>query len=143
MSLPTDIANATSGYRSLSGLVQSQVRVDALSATGSVALLAAMEGAQEFVDVVFIPDVTIAASGTDYWSAQVINAGDDGSGSTAMSGAESFAGGLTAFQYESVTMTAPSLADGSVAKVTFTKTGSPSNLSGLLSFTHRRRITAR
>jgi hypothetical protein len=97
------------------------------------------------VSLSFVPDVTIAADASNYWTIQAQNAGTDGSGSTAMMTAvtteAASLNGITAFDAEDFTLTAPSLSIGEVGKVVFTKAASASDLSGLLVVTLKRRIT--
>lgn len=144
MGLPVNIANATTGYKTLGGLVQYAVRLPVISATTSITFAYAVDGDQE-VTLSFVPDVAIAASDTNYWTIQAQNAGSAGSGSTAMMAAVDTRGasldGLTAFDAEDFTLTAPSLAEGEVGKVVFTKAASAGDLSGLLVVTTKRRIT--
>ncbi len=83
MSLPPNIANATNGPNSLGGLVQYSVRLPVISATTAITFAYAVDGDQE-VSLSFVPDVTIAADASNYWTIQAQNAGTDGSGSTAM-----------------------------------------------------------
>jgi len=144
MSLPPNIANATNGPNSLGGLVQYSVRLPVISATTAITFAYAVDGDQE-VSLSFVPDVTIAADASNYWTIQAQNAGTDGSGSTAMMTAvtteAASLNGITAFDAEDVTLTAPSLSIGEVGKVVFTKAASASDLSGLLVVTLKRRIT--
>lgn len=145
MSLPAPLSKATMGPNSLGGLQQYAVRIDLMSATATNAVAFAIDGDQELASVAFVPDMNIAANGTNYWTIELFNKGTAGAGTTAMFVAvdtrAASLNGLTRDDAEVFTLTSPSLADGEVAALVFTKAASAANLSGTVFITVKRLCT--
>ena len=145
MALPAPLSMATNGPRTLGGLVQFAVRLEAQDATVTIPLHYAVDGDSVIASLSFVPDATLAASGSNYWAFQLQNKGTDGTGTTAMmtevdTQAASL-DGLTAFDAEDFTLTSDSVNDGEVAAIVLTRTGTPADLSGTFILTVKRAVT--
>ena len=145
MALPAPLSMATNGPRTLGGLVQFAVRLEAVSATDTIPLHYAPDGDSVIASLSFVPDATLAADNSDYWAFQLQNKGTDGTGTTAMmtevdTRAASL-NGLTAFDAEDFTLTADSVNDGEVAAIVLTKNGSAADLAGTFILTVKRAVT--
>lgn len=144
MALPPPLSMGTNGPRTLAGLVQYAVSVN-ISATALVPVAYAIDGDQVIDRVSFIPDADLAASGTNYWTIQLKNAGTAGTGDAEMMAAvdtrASSLDGLSELDAEDFTLTASSVNNGEVAFFDCEKSASPNNLSGLFVITLKRAVT--
>lgn len=145
MALPAPLSMATNGPRTLGGLVQFAVRLEAQSGTVTIPLHYAVDGDSVIASLSFVPDATLAASNTNYWAFQLQNRGTDGTGTTAMMDSvdtrAASLDGLTALQAEDFTLTSDSVNDGEVAAIVITIANSPADLSGTFILTVKRAVT--
>lgn len=149
MALNPPLSMATAGPRKLSGLQQYSLRVPGITATTSLSIGQAIDGDQDWVSVTFTPDTTVAAHAANYWTFQIQNAGDDGSGSDAMMTAvtteAASLSGITAQVAETFTISAAGtrVLDGEVVKLVFTKAAAAGDitLGGLVTVTLKRAST--
>lgn len=144
MALPPPLSRATNGPNRLGGLQQEVVRIVSTSSTTTYTLHVAINGDQVLDNIEYVTDTSLAASGSNYWTVSVVNAGLTGVGATAVTTPVTTVAGTTAFKKNTLSFASPSVrsvADGEVLKLTLTKAASAGAFRGVLVLEFRRAVT--